>query len=155
MAQKEMHQSIKNYSALNIVAISTDTTTNGNIIDTKGFESTEFVIHAGTITDGSYAPAIYESDDSAFATSNQIVDPLLVGTTNVVEPLPAYGSATDPVGDATFAATDSNKVARIGVLNKKRYVRLSLASTGVTTGGTLSAIAVLSYPLHAPTEKDK
>jgi hypothetical protein len=155
MAQKDLHNNVKSALALNITAIGSSTTTNGNVIDTKGYEATEFFIFSGAITDGTYTPAIYESDDVGFGTSNVITDPLLIGTTNVVEPLPAYGVATAPITDVTFISTDDAKVARIGVLNKKRYVRLSIVSSGVTTGGMLGALAVLGYPLHAPTPKDK
>lgn len=157
MAQKDIHNNVKFVNALNITAIASDTTTNGNIIDTEGFEGVEVVIKSGTITDGTYTPAIYQSSDPTFATDvQQIVAPLLIGTTNVVEPLPSYGSPiVDPIADVTFVTADGNKIARIGVLNKKRYIRLSIVSTGVTTGGTFSADVLLGYPWHAPTSKDK
>jgi len=156
MAKLDLHNEIKNANALNIGAISTNTTTSGNIIDTLGFEATEFVIHSGAITDGTYVPAIYQSDDSGMSGAVAITSDFLIGTTNVTGERPSYASTVvDPIGDATFAASDDNAVARIGCLNKYRYVQLRITSTGVTTGGTLSAIATLGYPWIKPTAKDK
>jgi len=156
MSQFDLHNYVKSASALNIQTISTNTATNGNIIDTQGFESLEFIIFAGTITDGTYVPSIYESDDSGMSGATAITSDFLIGTTNVVEPTPSYGTpVVDPIADATFTGADDNKVARIGALNKKRYVRLTLTSTSVSSGGTLSAIAVQSHPHHVVTAKDK
>lgn len=157
MAQFDLHNNIKDFVALNIGTISTSTTTNGNVIDTKGFESTEFEIISGVITDGTYVPAIYESDDAAFSTGvTAIPTDLLIGTINVTGTAPSYGSpVVDPYADATFVAADDNKVARVGCLNKKRYIRLSITSSGVTSGGILGALATLSHPLEGPTAKDK
>lgn len=155
MAQKDLHNNIKCFNAFNIQAITIDGNHTGNIINTSGYEATEIIIQSGTITDGVYAPAIYESDDSGFATSSLVPAERLIGTTNVVEPLPSYGSATNPIVDATFTIGDSNKVARIGVLNKKRYIRLQITAAATTSGGYFGSTAVLGYPLHAPTPKDK
>lgn len=157
MAQLDLHNKIKNYIALNTGAITSSTTTNGIVIDTLGFESTEFEIISGTITDGTYVPAIYESDDASFVAGvTAIPADFLIGTINIVEDVPSYGSPISaPYVDATFVAADDNKIARVGCLNKKRYVRLSIVSTGVTTGGTFTAIATLGHALQEPTAKDK
>lgn len=156
MAQFDLHNSIHGVNALHIGAISTSTTTVGTIIDTKGYDSTTFEIIAGAITDGTYVPTISASDNSDMSSPTVIVAPYLIGTANIVEPVPTFGAATDPIGDATFATSaDAHKVARIGCLNKGRYVRLSLVSTSVTTGGTFGAIAILGHAQNIPTPKDK
>lgn len=133
MASRDLHNNIEPKVALNSASISSDTTTNGNIIDTQGFESVEFLIVSGSITDGSYVPAITEGDDSSL--SDGAAATALIGT----------------AADATFASTDDNKVKRIGYKGIKRYVRLGLTSTSVTTGGSFSAVAVLGNPHDAPT----
>jgi hypothetical protein len=157
MAKLDLHNEIKDVNALNIGTISSSTTTNGNIIDTLGFEATEFVIHAGTITDGVYVPSIYESDDSGLASATVITSDFLIGTTNVTGERPDYAAIpVAPITDATFSlSADSNKVARIGCLNKKRYTQLRLTSSGVSSGGIFGAVATLGYPEHKPTAKDK
>lgn len=132
MVQRDNHHNVKASSALDTQAITSDTTTAGNIIDTKGFESLEFVIQAGTLTDGAYAVLIEEGDDSGLSDAAPVADADLLGTELL----------------AGFAATDDDKVSRIGYLGSKRFARLSLVSTGTTTGGTLGAIAHQSHARH-------
>jgi len=159
MAQFDTHNYLKTTSAFNIQAISSDTTTVGNIIDTLGYDSVEIIFHTGTLDATTvFTPVIQESDDSTFATG-VVTTPTaeLIGTTNVVEPRPDYASpAVSALADVTFTGVaQSNLTARIGVLNKHRYVRVSIVTTLHTTGGTISAIAAMAYPAHLPTPKDK
>lgn len=110
-------------------AISTNTTTNGTVIDLQGFESCRFDIHSATLTDGSYACSIQEgtaSDGSDMADA----------------------AAASVLGSATFAATDDNAVKSLSYVGSKRYVRVKIVSTGVTTGGTLGALAILGRQRH-------
>jgi len=157
MANFDLHNETKDFVALNSTTIAANTDTDGTIVDTLGFEATKFIIHSGVITDGVYVPSIYESDDSGMAGATVITSDFLIGTTNVTGDRPDYAATpVAPITDATFSlAADSNKVARIGCLNKKRYVRLRLTSTGTTFGGVLSAICELGYPHLKPTGKDK
>jgi hypothetical protein len=158
MAQLDLHNKVKTYPALTIQTIGTNTTTNGAIIDTLGYESVEFVILSGTITDGTFVPVVYESDDSGLASPIATPADFLIGTIPITDPTtppsPIAGTV-NPYADATFTAPDDNKTARIGVLNKHRYVRLSFVSTGTSSGGVLSAVAILSDPHHNVTPKDK
>lgn len=135
MTSMDMHTKINPSSGLNIQSIASDTTVNGVIIDTQNHESIEWLIFSGTITDGTYTPTIEESDDSGLAGATTVSADFLLGT----------------VANATFVAADDNVVKRIGSVGKKRYQRLSLVSTGTSTGGTLSAIAVLGNARHQPT----
>lgn len=135
MASRDLHNNVEPKVALNIAAISTNAATNGAIIDTSGFESVEFIVQSATITDGTYTPSLTEGDASDLTGGNAVATADLIGT----------------VAGATFAATDDNVVKRIGYKGNKRYVRLTLTSAGVTTGGTLGAIAVLGHPHSAPT----
>lgn len=131
--ERDLHNNVSGAIALAVQNITTNTTTAGAIIDSLGFESLEFFITSGTITDGAYALLLQESDDSGMA-----------GATTV--------SAENTLGSVTgFVAADDNVVKRVGYIGKKRYVRLSIVSTGVTTGGTnFTATAVKGHPLHAP-----
>lgn len=136
MTQRDLHHSIKASNALDTAAITSDTTTVGEIIDTQGFESTEFLIQSGVITDGSYAVLVEEGDDSGLSDAAAVADDDLLGTELL----------------AAFVAADDNKVAKIGYLGSKRFVRVSLVSTGTTTGGTFGAIAVQSHARHDVSE---
>jgi len=126
MASRDLHDNIGVSVALNTGAISSNTTTSGAIIDTAGFESIEFVIQSGTLTDGSYAPTITEGNESNLSDGSATAAADLLGT----------------AAAATFVAADDNAAKKIGYKGGKRYVRLNVVSTGVTTGGTLSAVAI-------------
>ncbi|MEA4805091.1 hypothetical protein [Acetobacterium wieringae] len=132
---KDMKNNIKVSNALNIQAIASNTTTAGAIIDTKGFDSLTFVFQTGTITDGDYTLLIHEGDNSGLSDAAAVADADLLGTEAL----------------ASFTAdTDDNKVSKIGYRGNKRYVRLSVVSTNVTTGGTVGAVAIQGHPQFAP-----
>ena len=131
--QKDLHHNIDDRVALNPQAISTNTTTAGAIIDTSGYESIEFLTYTKAVTDGTYTVKLEEGDDAALSDAAVIASDYVLGT------LPA------------LVAADDNAVARVGCLPTKRYVRLSLVSTGVTTGVDIAgALAVLGNPANAP-----
>ena len=130
MGQRDIHNSMEQKVALDVQSISSDTTTAGNILDLQGFEGIEFLITAGSITDGAYAVLIEEGDDSGLSDAAAVADSDLLGTELL----------------AAFTATDDNKVSKIGYIGQKQFVRLSLVSTGTTTGGTFGALAVLGHP---------
>jgi hypothetical protein len=97
----------------------------GAIIDTDGAEGLEFIINSGVLTTGTWTPLIEDGDDAALSDAATVASDLQIGTT----------------ADATFAATDDDSVKKVGVVNHKRYVRLTL--TGASTpNGLIGAIAV-------------
>lgn len=110
-------------------AISTDTTTTGTVIDLQGFDSCRFDFHSATLTDGTYVCSIQEG---AVSDGSDAAD----------------APASAVLGTASFAATDDNTVKSLAYVGTKRYVRIKIVSTGVTTGGTLGAIAVLGRQRH-------
>lgn len=127
----DLHHDVKATKALSHQTINSDTTTDGDIIDTAGFEALEFVFLSGTITDGSYTVALEQGDESDLSDAAAV-------------------PAADVLGAAVFAAADDNVAKRIGCLFKKRYVRASVVSTDTTSGGSLGGVAILGQPLHAP-----
>lgn len=138
MAAKDQFSSIKVVPAFDIQIISSDTTTTGDVIDTKGFNSVTFVFQTGTVTDGDYTVLIEDADESAFNVTNAAVaDTYLLGT---------------EAGASFDADTDDNDVAKIGYIGGKRYVRMSVVSTN--TGGdasaTIGGVCILGHPLDAP-----
>lgn len=136
MTTRDLHNNIEPKVALNSAAIASNTTTDGtNIIDTAGFESVEFLLLSGSLTDGTYTPVITAGDASDLSDGAAAPAGDLIGT----------------IAAATFAAADDNKVKRVGYKGSKRYVRLDITSAGVTSGGSLSALAVLGHPHDAPT----
>ena len=127
----DLHNEATSRVGLNIAAIASDTTTSGAIIDTAGYESLEFYIQTGTITDGTYVAQLWHGNDSGLSDAAQLTGEEVLGSVSIV-------------------AADDNVSRRIGYVGKKRYVQLRIVSTGVTTGGTLGAQAVLGTPHHGP-----
>lgn len=131
---RDLHNNVEVAVAFDTAAISTDTTTQGNIIDLQGFDSVEFVIQSGTLTDGTYTPLLEESDASDLSGSNAVADANLLGT-----------EAT-----AAFGLTDDDAVKKLGYRGNKRYVRLSIVSASTTSGGTVSAIVIKGNATDKP-----
>lgn len=131
---RDLHNDVLQLVAFNTTVISTDTTTNGNIIDSAGFYSLEFVLLAGTLTTGTYTPVVEHGDDPALSDAAVVPTDFLLGT----------------LADATFAVTDDDAAKRIGYVGHKRYIRLSITSAS-SAAGTMSAIAIEGDPRHAPT----
>lgn len=122
-----------NVAFLIAAAISTNTTTAGAIIDTADLDTGLFVAMALTaFTDGTYTMLIQESDASDMSGATTIDSSQLVGS------LPAL-SAVDTAGV---------NMDKVGILYTKRYVRVSIVSTGVTTGATALVTAVSKAELR-------
>lgn len=127
---RDLTRSIKNEIALDIQAITTDTTTDGNIIAASDADKINFTVLSGAYTDGSYVVKIQHGDQSNLSDASDVADTDLLGED--------IESANAPESQTTIAAT--NKIKKIGYAGVKAYVRLSIVSTSVTTGATLGAI---------------
>jgi len=131
MASRDLKNNIKVLNALNIASISSNTTTAGVEIDTQNYESVTFETITGARTDGTVTPLIQESDTSG-SYSGSVSDDDLVGT------------------EAEAALSTAHSRSRVGYIGTKRYVKLSLVSTAVTTGLTAGASVILGNPQSAP-----
>lgn len=131
MASQDLKNNIHVTKALNIAAISSSTTTAGVEIDTAGYESVTFVIESGAYTDGTFTPLVQESDTSG-SYSGSVADADLIGTE----------------ADAALSAAHGRSL--VGYNGKKRYVKLSIVSTSVSSGATVGATAILGHARHNP-----
>lgn len=133
--RKDLHHNVTAVQAFNSATVGSSTTTAGAIIDTRGFGSIEFLLSLGTRTDGTFTPLIEESANADMSASNAVLDQDLFGT------------------EANGAVATTNGIGRVGMwIGNKRYVRLSVVSSGVTSGSTgVHAIALLGTPDLAPT----
>tara|TARA_R110000787_G_scaffold7296_6_gene25062 strand:- start:17559 stop:17972 length:414 start_codon:yes stop_codon:yes gene_type:complete len=131
---QDLHHSMTSLVGMDLAAITSDTTTVGNIIDRAAKEAVEFVILSGTVTDGSYAPLVEHGDAANLSDAATVPATELLGT----------------AAEATIGAGDDDQAGKkIGYMGGKRYVRLSLVSTGTTTGGTnMGSVVVLGHPAH-------
>lgn len=127
----DIHSRQKGEIALDVAAIITDTTTVGNIIDTKDFEGLEFYAFLGDWTDGAFALILEDGDDSGLSDAATV-------------------SADNTIGVAASLGAD-NALTRIGYGGKKRFVRASIVSTSTSSGSDgVGAVAVLGIPKSVP-----
>jgi hypothetical protein len=109
--------------------------TNGAAVDTgvggNNFRDVLFAIGSKTLTDGTYAFTVEESDASGSGYA-------AVDSARVLGALPS------------FAATDDDTWKSFGVRPTKRYVRVVCTATGATSGGTLYGAAVLGSGSNHP-----
>lgn len=107
--------------------------TNGGGVDVSGFNGVSVQFVSGTLTDGSIACKVQESDDNSVFTDVAAAD--IIGGTNL----------------QTLAATDDNAVKELGYLGKKQYLRGVMTQSGATTGGTYGSVIQRGFPIKAPT----
>ena len=132
-----MRQSLYNVArakATLAIALRTNGTVNGTTVDLHenkdASRSAMLVVQTGTITDGSHAIILQESDDNS-----------------------AWGTvaAADLQGSApTDVAADDDVLFELGYKGSKRYLRASVTTSGATTGGTFGAVIVRAFPRRAP-----
>ena len=133
---KDLKNDVALLVAFKIQTVSTNTTTNGEIIDLQDYEGCTFVFQTGTVTDGDYLPLIEESVNSDLTSSNVVVDGDLIGTES----------------NAGFTADDDDdKISTLGYRGSKRFVRFAVVSTNTSSGAVIGANVILSHPL---TKKD-
>jgi len=133
MPGREVHNTIEPAVGFKTQVISSDTTTEGEIIDTQGFDAIEYVIQSGTITLGTITPVLEEGDESDLSDASDVAD----------------ADLTNTEASAAFAATDDDVTKRIGYIGGKRYLRLKLttaASANLTVGSTV----LKALPNNAP-----
>lgn len=126
MASRDLHNNIKATLGLAPQAISGNATATGPTIDTSGFLSVEWAIVAGSLGDGVYTPAIYESDDSGMS-----------GETAVA----AAGDLLGTLAGATFTASDGVKAEKTLALP---HVDTVLRAVGTGLAGNSITIAFAS-----------
>jgi hypothetical protein len=116
------------------VATRTNGTANGLTVDrhynNNAFRSAMFVIHTGTLTDGSVAITMQDSPDNSTWTA--------VDTASLQGSLP------------TIALTDDDKTFEVGYVGPQRYVRIVATTSGASTGGTFGATCVMSGARRRP-----
>lgn len=123
-----LYHKTKHVVGMASAAISSNTTTNATGVDlqqTTGgdWRTCLFLVTGGTITDGTYTLALEDSPNNSAWTAV---------------------TATDSVIGPSSTITATGGTAEIEYTGNKRYVRLTVVSTGVTTGGAISARALLA-----------
>lgn len=134
MVVNEIHNGVLQSRALTVTSITSATTTNGDTIDTAGFEALEFLLisTALAVTSGGFAVKLQHGD---LANASDMADV----------------DADEMLGSADFGDADDNVAKRIGYIGKRRYVRVVITSTGTSISGSIGAIALRAKAHHKPT----
>lgn len=117
-----------------LLATRVNGTVNGASIDREQFKnfsrSASVLVVTGTVTDGSHAITLEESDNgSAWST---------VGAADLLGAPP------------TIVATDDDKLFEFGYTGSKRFLRVVAVTTGATTGGVYTAVIFVGEPRRRP-----
>ena len=127
---KDLQSELQPVVALGAV-ISTNTNTDGAIIDTANFQlGIMFTLDINLFSDGAYELQILESDDSGMSGATQVVAPNILPTDLGANSI----SASALVAQGAI-------LQKIGVFGTKRYLQARIVSTGVTSGATARVTA--------------
>lgn len=137
MATRDLHNNINPKRAISPVSVADNTAQVSQIIDTNGYESLEFIIAAGSLTDADVTFTVLVEDGAQANLSDSVAvdDKFLLGTEAV----------------AAFVFSDDDKVRKIGYTGPKRYVRLTITPVNNASAALLSAVAILGHPHNRPT----
>lgn len=116
-------------------AVRTNGTVNGTTVDLgvfgNDFRTVLFIVSTGTITDGSHAITMQDSPDG----------------TNWTAVAAGFRQGSLP----TIVAANDDALYEFGyIVGSNQYVRLVAATSGATSGGAFSAVAVCSEASHTP-----
>ena len=133
----DLHNNIKVSRVISPHSPAATGTIAGQVIDTAGFRSTEFVFQTGlqTTTGITVTPIVLSSTQSTTGFTSA-ADSILLGT--------EAAAATIMAG-----AGGANKAAKIGYVGSNRYVRCDLNITKAASG-LYSAVCVQSNPIKGP-----
>ena len=122
----DLGNNIKSVNALDATTIATDTDTNGEIIDTQGYEGGAMILRLGAYTDGTYTLKVQEGDEANLSDAADIPAARIVGTASAL----AAANAHD----------------KLGFIADKRYVRAVVTSASTTSGALNIGQCILGYP---------
>lgn len=118
-------------NALDLATV-TAASTNGEIIEVGPYMATRFAAHCHAYTDGSWTFKLQHGDESDGSDFVDVDDDETLGKAAIdAEPVTAVG------------------VTQLGYIGKKKYVRLVLLGTTITSGAQWSAIVNKENAVHA------
>ena len=136
--RQDLHNNIQVLSVFDPIDLGTGNTAKvGEIIDRQDAMALEFIIQTGSLADAdaTFTVLVEDGDDS--------------------RPCPTTPRSTTPTCSAprpahSFIFSDDNKIAKIGYVGSKRYVRLTVTPANNTGAVLISACAILGSLRAAP-----
>ncbi len=125
-----LHSNVKYSTAFAPLSQSDNTPMVSEIIDTRGFDSLEFIILAGIMADADVTHTILveDGDDSSLSDNAAVIDDQLLGTEVL----------------ASFSFDDDGEIRKIGYIGAKRYVRMTITPAGNTGAEVVAVLAAQS-----------
>lgn len=134
---RDLHNNILVSRALSPVNPgSGDTPLVSQIIDTKDYDSLEFLIATGSLSDADATFTVLIEDGNV----DTLTDNAAVADANLL------GLETE----ASFAFGDDNEVRKIGYRGSKRYVRMTITPANNTGDIFIAAVAIQGHSRGAP-----
>lgn len=138
---QDLHNNSKQVLAVAPATIGANATKTGRIIDRKGYAGVEFLVDYGAVVTTGTVVTVVMFEGDVTGTMASVADADMVGT----EALASLLAATPRASGTTKLVTK-----RVGYKGSKRYVRIDLVQTGVTSVGVVSAAALMFSPEAAP-----
>lgn len=134
---RDLHNNIHTKRALSPVSVADTTAQVCQIIDRADYDSLEYVIVTGSISDAdaTFTVLLEESDDSGMSGATAVADADLLGTEVL----------------AAFQFDDDNETRKLGYIGKKRYTRMTITPVANASAALLCVVAILGHPANAPT----
>jgi len=132
----DLHNNIEHRRSISPTRVSDNTAQVGQIIDSAGFNSVEYVIAIGTVADAdaTFVVLLEDGDDSSLTDAAAVADANLLGTE----------------AGAGFQFDDDDEVRKLGYVGGKRYTRLTITPADNTGNADLSAVCLLGHPAKMP-----
>lgn len=140
MASRDLFHSSTPVLSISPATVASSTTVTGTAVDTQGYESVYVIGIVGTRTDGTYAFTVQDCDTSGG--SYAAID----NSCYMAGGAPAGVTAA---GLVVFGLKDVNALAPTIPNQLRRFLKVILTSTGVTTGALgCGAVVILGHPKH-------
>jgi hypothetical protein len=137
MASRDIHNQINPKFGIAPVVVTDNTVQKTGAIDTLGYESVEFLIITGTLSDAdaTFATVVKEGSTSTQSAHTAVATNDTIGT----------------LANASFDFSADNVVRKIGYKGAQRYVSLEITPANNTGNAPLAVIVLLGNPKARPT----
>ena len=130
MSVKDIKSQLQSNLVLNNT-VTANKVTNGDIVDNANYDlGVMFVVQCTDYTDGTYKFSVQEGSNSDLSDATLVPDTKIIGDLDNL--------------NLTSVSADNSVLGSVGVFSNKRYLRLRVTSTAVTTGAHINAIVVQS-----------
>jgi hypothetical protein len=149
MTMRDLHYNVAPVQALPAQTITQAIgALNTGAVDLGGFSGAQVVVHYGEITEMGASPVggaqiaikMEHADDNGSGAPGPFTQATAADVTGV---------ASVTAGVVATATSDLVPTS-FGYVGDKRYIRVTLAPTGLTAGGPVGVIVNKGYPRHAP-----